>query len=172
MDSNRQLVVVRHAKAESFAPNDVDRVLADRGRADAAALGRWLHDQGIVADVAYVSYAARTRETWQILAEAAGWHVEPEVDGVLYGTDEDGVLELLRETDDTVRTAVVVGHNPTIGLLAQMLDDGDGGDGGAPAGTDLAGFPTCTAAVFEISCEWTEVEPLCARLRGFHVARA
>jgi phosphohistidine phosphatase len=169
VDSIRQLVVVRHAKAESFAPNDVDRVLADSGRADARALGLWFKEQGIVADAAYVSYAARTQETWQLVADAAGWDVEPEIDGTLYGTDEDGVLELIRETDDGARTAVVLGHNPTIGLLAQLLDDGDGG---APAATDLAGFPTCTAAVFEVTCSWAEVAPMCARLRAFHVARA
>ncbi|MFC5729884.1 MULTISPECIES: SixA phosphatase family protein [Nocardioides] len=168
MDSNRQVVVVRHAKAEAFAPNDVDRVLADSGRADARALGRWFREQGIDADAAYVSYAARTRETWALVAEAARWEVEPEIDGGLYGTDEDGVLELLRETDDSARTAVVVGHNPAIGLLAQLLDDGDGG----AAGTDLAGFPTCTAAVFEVTCSWADVAPMCARLRAFHVARA
>jgi phosphohistidine phosphatase len=169
VDSNRQLVVVRHAKAESFAPHDVDRVLADSGRADARALGQWFHDQGIVADAAYVSYAARACETWKLVAEAAGWDVEPDIDGILYGTDEDGVLELLHETPELARAAVVVGHNPTIGLLAQLLDDGDGG---ASATTDLAGFPTSAAAVFEIGCSWAAVSPMCARLRAFHVARA
>ena len=29
-------------------------------------------------------------------------------------------------TDEAVGTLVVVGHNPTVGMLAQLLDDGEG----------------------------------------------
>ena len=159
-------MVVRHATAETFAGEDVDRVLTDRGRADARALGEWLRDEGIVAEAACVSYAARTRETWQILAEVTGWDVDPQVDGALYGTDEYGALDIVRDNDDAVRTVVVVGHNPTIAMLAQLLDDGDG------VGGELTGFPTGAAGVFEIDCGWAELAPMCARLASFHVGRA
>lgn len=166
MSTSRRLVVVRHAKAEAFAADDADRVLAERGRADARALGRWLREQGITPDVAYVSEAARTRETWQLLAEAAGWELEPEVSGALYGTDELGVIGIVQETPDPAATVVVVGHNPTVSMLVQLLDDGDG------PGAELAGMPTATAAVLDVPCSWAELSPMCAGLRAFQVARA
>lgn len=169
MENQRRLVVVRHARAEPFAASDVERVLTSRGRDDATALGGWLAAQGIVPGVAYVSYAARTRETWQAVADAAGWGIEPQIDGNLYGTDEDGVLELVHATPTDVETVVVIGHNPTMGTLAQLLDDGEGPATGAIA---TEGFPTSAAAVFAVDGAWDEVEPMAGRLVAFHVGRA
>lgn len=168
MDSTRRLVVIRHAKAEAYAPADVDRVLAARGRAEGRLLGEWLAAEGIRPDVAYVSYAARTRETWQVVASGAGWTLEPEYDGSLYGTDEDGVLDVIRTTAEDARTVVVVGHNPAMGSLVQVLDDGEGP---ATGSVELGSFPTSTAAVLAIDGEWADVAPMQARLEAFHVAR-
>ncbi len=170
MESIRRLIVVRHAKAEPMAASDVERELTERGYADGAELGRWLGAEGYDAvDVAYVSYATRTRQTWQVLAESAGWQVEPHVDGNLYATDEDGVLELVHSTDPSARTVVVVGHNPTAGMLAQLLDDGTGAATGA---LSTHGFPTSAAAVLEVDGSWEDVVPMGARLVAFHVGRA
>ncbi|WP_278255878.1 histidine phosphatase family protein [Nocardioides convexus] len=79
MDS-RRLVVIRHAKAEPYAATDVERVLAERGRTEGRLLGQWLAGEGIVPEAAYVSYAARTRETWDVVAGGAGWSLQPEYD--------------------------------------------------------------------------------------------
>ncbi|MFD0808157.1 SixA phosphatase family protein [Nocardioides caeni] len=168
MQTTRRLVLLRHAQAESFAASDAERPLTDRGRADAAELGRWLAASGLVADEAWVSDATRTRQTWAELAATASWAVAPHYDGSLYVTDEEGVLEILRATADEVTTTVVVGHNPTIGMLTQLLDDGDGAPEDGPEG---GSFPTATAAVFEIAGEWAELGPMSGRLTHFHVAR-
>lgn len=169
MEKQRLLVVVRHAQAEQFAPSDVERVLSARGRADADVLGRWLGAQGIVPDVAYVSYAARTRETWAALAEGAGWGLAPQVDGGLYGTDEEGVLELVHTTPDEASTVVVVGHNPTMAMLVQLLDDGEGPASGSVA---LGTFPTAAAAVFAVEGGWQDATAMGCRLQAYEVGRA
>lgn len=168
MDSTRRLVIIRHAKAEPYAATDVERVLADRGRVEGRLLGEWLASAEVVPDRAFVSYAARTRETWEVVAAGAGWTVEPVYDGNLYGTDEDGVLDLVRDLPDDVATVVVVGHNPTMGVLAQLLDDGEGAATGSVA---LGSFPTSTAAVFEVDGAWRDLAPMGGRLAAFHVAR-
>jgi len=65
---------------------------------------------------------------------------------------------------------VVVGHNPTIAYLAQLLDDGSGDD---DAGREMAvGFPTGALAVFEVTGSWAELDLASARLVAFHVGRA
>lgn len=168
MHTPRRLVVVRHAKAEAFAPSDIERVLAPRGHRDAADLGTWLAGQGIEPDVAWVSVAARTRETWADLAAAAGWTLEPHYDGQLYGTDEEGVLELVHATPDDAATVVVVGHNPTMAMLVQLLDDGAGTTSGPLA---IGDFPTSAAVVFEVDTAWGDVAAMSARLVGHHVGR-
>lgn len=161
-------MIIRHAKAEPYAASDVERVLAERGRAEGRLLGEWLAGEGIAPDVAFVSYAARTRETWDVVSAGAGWTLEPAYDAQLYGTDEDGVLDLLRTAPEDSATAVVVGHNPTMAVLVQLLDDGEGAASGA---VDLGSFPTSTAAVLEVDGSWADLAPMGGRLTGFHVAR-
>lgn len=170
MDSLHRLVIIRHAKAEGYAASDAERVLAPRGREDAKVAGTWLAELGITPDVALVSTAARTRETWQLIAEAAGWSTTPEFDEALYGADEDTILDLIAATDESVATLLVIGHNPTVGMLAQLLDDGDGP---AEAVDSLVmGYPTSAVTVFDIAVPWARVGPGSATLRAFEVARA
>lgn len=168
MQKTRRLVIVRHAKAETFATSDDQRSLTDRGRTEARLLGQWLADEGVVPDVAYVSTALRTRETWDGVAAGAGWPLEPVYDGGLYDTDEEGALDIVRATPAATGTIIVIGHNPTVGMLVQLLDDGEGeATGAVAAGT----FPTSTAAVFDVPDDWAGLGAMAARLRRFHVAR-
>ena len=62
---------------------------------------------------------------------------------------------------------MVVGHNPTIGYLAQMLDDGDG-DPDAFAAL-VEGYPPGSLSVFGVDVPWAELTPetVTGRLLGF-----
>src|ERR1700674_4985217 len=68
----RRLMLLRHAKTERAEPGerDRDRKLTKRGRADASAIGAYMARHGLVPDVALVSPAKRTQETWALLAPA------------------------------------------------------------------------------------------------------
>ena len=164
----RRLVVVRHAKAEPTAPSDHGRALAARGRADAEEAGRWLRSTGIDPDAALVSDALRTLQTWEHLAEAAGWEIDPELSAGLYAAGGDSAFDLLRETDPGVTTLVVIGHNPTMAYVAELVDDGEG-DVEATTFMLTRGFPTCALAVFSVAGEWAELGPGGGRLEAFHV---
>lgn len=158
------LVLVRHAQAESYAATDHERELTARGLDDAAATGAWLAGQGVVPDVALVSTARRTSQTWERLRTAARWDVGPVADRSLYSAGEDGVLETLTALEDA-GTVLVLGHNPTMSLLAQLLDDGEG-----TASVDLAtgGFPPATAVVMDVPAPWSALAPASARVDAFH----
>ena len=167
--TSRVLVIMRHAKAEPSAASDRERLLTDRGSSDAGAAGAWLAGADLRPDRALVSDAARARGTWDALAAGASWDLSPTFDGALYAAGPDTALDLIRDTDDEVGTLVVVGHNPTMAYLAQMLDDGDG-DPEAAAGMN-EGFPTSALAVFAVEGAWTDLAMAGARLTAFHVGR-
>jgi len=164
------LVVVRHARAEDHGPTDFERSLTPTGREDATEAGRWLADQDFTPDHALVSAAVRARETWEALADGAGWSLRPELDRGMYAAEPDTVLDLVGLVDDAVQRLVVVGHNPTIGYLAHLL--GDGSWGPDVDHRLLSGFPTCAMAVFRWDGSWSDLAMGSARLVASHVGRA
>jgi phosphohistidine phosphatase len=159
---------MRHAKAEATAPTDHDRALAARGRADAEEAGRWLHAQGVRPDAALVSDAVRTVQTWEHVALGAGWDCAPDLSAHLYAAGGDSAFDLLRETDPAVECLVVIGHNPTMAYLAELIDDGDG-DAAATAALLTRGLPTSAVAVFTLSGSWSDLGPGAGRVEAFHV---
>ncbi len=160
---------MRHAKAEAFAPTDHERVLTDRGVADATAAGRWARENGVLPQRVLVSSAARTRETWDAFSEAAGCHAETVVDPGIYTAGTDAALEILRTVDDEVDRLMIVGHNPTMASLVLMLDDG----GADPEVFErlASGYPTSAMAVLEIDGSWADLDVAGARIRDVHVGR-
>lgn len=170
-DAPRRLVVMRHAKAEATAPSDHERALADRGLAAAESVGRWLRAEQVDADAALVSDALRTRQTWEEVARAAGWDLAAELSAALYAAEPDAAFDLIREVDADVRTLVVVGHNPTMAYLAELIDDGDG-DVDATTNLLTRGLPTAGLAVFALEVEWRDLGPGAGRLQAFHVGDA
>jgi phosphohistidine phosphatase len=152
--TTRQLVLVRHSKAAGGAV-DRDRPLADRGVAEAPAVGRWLADRGIAPDRVLVSPARRARQTWELAAAELPAAAEPVVDDRIYDNTVEDLLDLLRDTPAEVGTLAVVGHNPGIHDLARTLDDGRGDDA---ARAELAArYRTSGVAVFDIGDPWAEV---------------
>jgi phosphohistidine phosphatase len=169
-DQQRVIVVIRHAKAEQAGPTDFERDLAPRGRQDAAVLGSWLAEQGVVADHALVSAASRTQQTWAEVAGAAGWTVEAEIDRGLYAAGPETALDVLRTAPDTARTLVVIGHNPTVAYLAQMLDDGEGDVDATNQMT--IGYPTGAVTLLSYDGTWAELDEGTASVTAFFVARS
>ncbi len=162
--SMRVLVLARHAKAEAHtdALADHSRTLALKGRADAKMLGTTLEASGFVPDVAYVSDAVRTSQTWELAS--AAWdvpvvHRRPE----LYNTTVGTLVSLIRGTEPGASNVMVVGHEPTISAAAAYL----AGPGSSKDALQRVayGLPTGMAAVLEFDGEWADMEKETARLR-------
>ncbi|RUU90706.1 histidine phosphatase family protein, partial [Mesorhizobium sp. M7A.T.Ca.TU.009.01.3.1] len=75
----KQLLLLRHAKSSWDDPglDDSDRPLAERGVKAARSIGRELAARGWLPDLALVSPALRTRDTWRLVA--AEWPVQPRI---------------------------------------------------------------------------------------------
>ena len=165
----RTLVLMRHSKAEQYAASDAERELAPRGRGDAAEVGRWLAGHGLVCDHALVSAAARAVQTWESVADGAGWSLEPDVDPSLYQAGPETTLDVIRSAPDDATCVVVVGHNPTIATLAQLLDDGEGDDDAMAEMNQ--GYPTSAITVFRWEGPWADLELGSATVTAFFVGR-
>lgn len=161
---------MRHAKAEQTAETDHGRGLTERGTGDAAEAGAWLAAQGLTPQHVLVSSARRTRETWQAVAGGAAWQVAAEYDDGLYAAGPDTALDVLRESPEDARAVLVIGHNPTMAYLAQLLDDGEGDP--AVAVEMAGGFPTSAVTVFAYDGTWSDLAAGSATAVAFHVGRA
>jgi len=160
------LVVMRHAKAEQYAASDHERPLEARGRRDAEAAGSWLARHEIDVDYALVSSAMRAVETWEALADAAAYEIEPDIESSLFAAGPDTALDVLRGLPDEAEAVLVIGHNPTVASLVQLLDDGEGDDEAIDEMT--RGFPAAALCVFEYNGEWADLEHGTARVTGFN----
>ena len=161
----RRLLLLRHAKAgRPLGVTDHARPLAPRGQAQAPQVGRHLAEAGLRPDLALVSTAARTRETWALVAAALG-EVPVRFKRRIYEADLAGLLALLRGTPRDVATLLVVEHNPGIEDLGRAL----AGTGEADALARLhRKVRTAALAVLDFDGEdWSALEPGRGRLERF-----
>lgn len=169
----RTLVIVRHAKAERSHPEgDHERELAPRGVADAEVLGGWLAQEELLPDLVLVSTAARARQTAEHVLTGAGVpDAEVWPGRGLYDHGPAGVLLAVHEAPDDADVVWVVGHEPTMSILALALTDAQASEAAALA--DLQeGFPTASAAVLTTEVDWHLLQAGLGSLVGFRTARA
>jgi phosphohistidine phosphatase len=172
--TGRRVVLIRHAQAERETTVDKERRLDERGREEASRAGLWLAGCGITPDLARVSGARRTRETWEHVGAALPRVPETIHEEGLYDLSVDihrreaGIGEfvaMVRGTSDDVGALAVVGHNPSlpelVGLLAGQADSD------LSRRVEESGFPTASVAVLEFDGSWQRVGPGAARITAF-----
>ena len=146
----QRLILMRHAEAERAAGSgrDRDRALSSRGRIDAAAMGRALAARGLRPDLALVSPAARTHQTWDLLHDAFG-DVQIRDDEALFNGGAETLRRLVEGAEDEAGCLMLVAHNPGVHLLAvEYLIE----SAASPSALDRmsGGFPPGAAAVFGV----------------------
>ncbi len=144
------LTIMRHAKSvdRMEAEDDFERGLTARGHSDSDAAAEAMKAAGLGADLALVSPARRTRETWKHLAEVMG---DPPVDDpmALYHATHDMLIRaVISALDGGAERIVLVGHNPGIGALVHSLADNTGQSSDLPYG-----WPTAAAAAFTVTAD-------------------
>jgi phosphohistidine phosphatase len=163
----RRLLLLRHAKAERLQAGgrDQDRVLAQRGRADAKTLGAYLARHALIPDRALVSTSARTRETWTLLAAATGETPPVNFDERLYDAAPQTILQAIKETGPDTDTLMVIGHNPGLQELAATLVASGDIEARERLGRE---FPTSALVIITFAVEsWNGVHPRAGRLEHF-----
>ncbi|ADO75248.1 SixA phosphatase family protein [Stigmatella aurantiaca] len=145
-----RLILMRHAQAEPSSPagGDAARPLSPSGCAEASLMGRVLSGRGLKPDLALVSPATRTQQTWELMKEAFG-HVKVRDTANLYNASAKTLRHLIESHEDEAGCLLVIAHNPGVHVLAtEYFRDSDA----SPAELERlsAGFPPGAAAVFSI----------------------
>jgi phosphohistidine phosphatase len=165
----RQLIIMRHSKAEREGETDHARRLSARGRRDATAAGRLLRERGQVPELALVSTSRRTRETWSAVCSGLGSEPRAWFERSLYDEGPAAVVELVAGVDPGVRAVMVIGHNPAMSAVASALSD----EGADPAleGALTDGLSTSALACFDVPVDWEDVNARRLRLTSLDVPR-
>ena len=160
----KRLLLLRHAKAVPGG-DDVDdeaRVLAPRGRDDAAAMGRYLRKSGAAPRPVLVSPAARTLETASLVLRELDRVDDFEILEALYLATPGTILAQVQAAPRKAGEIMVVGHNPGMESLFLILADKK------PAGIAGEKFPTCALAVLDFAIDdWPDVAPGAGMLARF-----
>jgi phosphohistidine phosphatase len=154
----RQLLLLRHAKSswDDRELPDHERPLNPRGRRAAAAMRDAMERLGLAPDLVLLSTSVRTVQTLDALEP---WADTPLVDRVeaLYNASAATLLDTIRDVKETVRSVLVIAHNPGIHELAvtlvgpQALDE-------SFANADIRrltdGYPSGALTEFTINGPW------------------
>jgi phosphohistidine phosphatase len=167
LDAPRRIIVLRHAKADWPDVPDHERPLADRGRKEAPESGQWLAASGILPDLVLCSTATRTRETWKLFSHELSSRPRTVYEDRLYEASPGELVAIIQETSDEVSTLLLVGHNPGVQGLTQVLSGSHDADTLPLLVSE--GFPTAGVAVLEFTGPWKGVEPGTAHLASLYV---
>ena len=152
----KRLILMRHAKAERHSPDgdDKSRPLHRKGHSDADKIGGFLQEMGVLPSLIIHSTAERTKETaWTVCAHLAP---QPMTEGLdsLYLATSDSLLQAIRQTEATVETLMVVGHNPGIADLTLSMIGGATGD---VSTAEIMAFPTAALAIIDLPVDdWSQ----------------
>jgi phosphohistidine phosphatase len=159
----KRLVLLRHAKAEGDKPglDDRDRVLAERGRADAIRMGQFLREEDCVPDLVLCSAAARTRQTLELVLPQLGKLPAVKPLDELYLARWLTIITQIRQAPKATGTLMVVGHNPGLEDCARKLARPPGDAKSRKLHEAMRSkFTTGAVAVFDFEiADWSKVEP-------------
>ncbi len=145
----RRLILLRHAKTEkdSTSGKDRDRCLDERGETDATEIGAWLAANGYLPDIALVSTATRTRQTWEHISPYMP-HCRVKYLDDLYLTEASQLLKIVQAAKDDPASLLVIGHNPGLHEFAWNLIGKSSAADRRALGENL---PTAAAAVLDFA---------------------
>jgi phosphohistidine phosphatase len=113
----RELLIIRHAKAEKNPPGivrDIDRPLTRQGFSDAFRLGRFLASVGYHSDLVLCSPSLRTRQTHEALAKGGFSWGSYQESMVIYEGHTRDIEQLCHMGESNADRMTIIGHNPSL----------------------------------------------------------
>ena len=144
----KTLLIQRHAKSswsDASLP-DHERPLNKRGKRQAPEMGALLRREDLLPDLILSSTAKRAEKTAEAIAEESGYEGEIRLSRDLYAAPPEAYLEALHDLPDEFSRVMVVGHNPGLEELLDVLTG------------ESASLPTAALAQVALGIErWAQV---------------
>ena len=126
--------------------------------------------EGLVPDLAIVSSARRTQETWDLVRQAFAGNLHYRGEPRIYEATAEAILAIVRKTAPDVQSLLLVGHNPGFQDLALELI-------GKASRSELsrlrAKYPTAGLVVIDFDVPgWTRIDSKAGRLERFETPKS
>ena len=145
----KDIYILRHAKSSWDNSNlsDFERPLAERGISDAKKMSKFLKDMNIKIDKVLCSNAIRAKETFDLTADGFNFEIDKAtyLDKLYFG-DTTTIIQDLKEMDESLNNILIVGHNPTLHYLVEILTN-----------ESINRFTTCNLATISHDGEWVSL---------------
>jgi phosphohistidine phosphatase len=144
----KTILLMRHAKS-SWKDSDLkdhDRPLNKRGQKDAPRMGMILCDRELIPQRILCSTALRARQTAEAIIKVTGFQGDAIYLDRLYMAEVEEYIAVLRELPDNIERVLVIGHNPGLETLLQLLSG------------QIESLPTAVIAHLALPIhQWTEL---------------
>lgn len=148
----KRLTLVRHAKSSWKDPElaDFDRPLSKRGKQEAPLMGTRLAAMEQQPELLVSSPAKRAKKTARLIAQELQFADErllfrPEI----YEAEPETLLNVVRGLDDCWQHVLLVGHNPGLTELGNLL-----------AACGIENIPTCGVLCIDFDAvSWRNIGP-------------
>ena len=119
----KTLIVMRHGKStwKDKDMEDHERPLKKRGVKNSARMGELLKDEKLVPERILSSTAVRARQTVEAVTSKMNFKGEVQYLDKFYLGEMETILAEQCELPDEVNKAMVIGHNPGLESLVQIL---------------------------------------------------
>lgn len=162
-ENTRQIMILRHAKAEPEAANgDYARALTSAGEHHARQLGQHIHDLRLIPQSIYCSAARRALDTAGIICEQL--FIAPGQIAVreqLYLADPPILLNFLQGLSQRLSRVMLVGHNPALEDLVDWVSK-EGFESKQPSGKRLL---PASLVVLEYNGDWLSLGAKSCQIR-------
>jgi phosphohistidine phosphatase len=148
----KRLTLVRHAKSSWKDPEltDFDRPLSKRGKRDAPLMGERLAGRDSRPELILSSPAKRARKTAKLMARKLELAADRLIlEAEIYEAEPEALLKVIRGLDDRWAHVLLIGHNPGLTELGNLLAD-----------CGIENIPTCGALCLDFAAEsWRSLGP-------------
>jgi len=155
----KTLLILRHAKSSWSDPGlaDFDRPLNERGLRTAPFMGSLIISKGHAPSIILSSPATRARQTAELARSGADLSAEIVYDERIYEANPLALTQVVSELDDSINSAMVVGHNPGMeGFVRHLTGENEA-------------MPTTALAVVKLGIDsWKAINSGCGKLSAIY----
>lgn len=157
----KTLYLLRHAKSSWKQPEipDFERPLNTRGKKDASLMGKLLKEKSLNIDVIISSPAKRAKKTAKKVAKKIAYKKEKIVlKQEIYEANISEIFGILEQINADIHSVMLVGHNPTLTDVANLL----------LKDAKIDNIPTAGVVAITFNCQkWSEIEEIKGNLIFF-----